>query len=168
MFCLKVQNYGDALNTILQDFSNYKDFSDVTLVCDDQTQFPAHKVVLSACSPLFAEILLNHPHSHPLIYMSGVNKQVIQSIIQLMYLGKAIISQKTKSEFMKVAMDLEIESVKHNGILTVDEYNENNFDNFIFVDENIAAAGLKDESFEGSKSRVEQEHKCNSCDLVFI
>ena len=53
-------------------------FSDVTLVCDDQTQLQAHKIVLSACSPVLKKILLNNPHQHPLIYLRGVMQQEMQ------------------------------------------------------------------------------------------
>ena len=41
--------------------SLYKEinFSDVTLVCEDQTQIKGHKIILSGTSEFFKQILLN-------------------------------------------------------------------------------------------------------------
>ena len=44
-------------------------YRDVTLVSDDQKPFQAHRYVLSTFSPVLKNILLNNPHSHPLIYL---------------------------------------------------------------------------------------------------
>jgi hypothetical protein len=74
-FCLKWKTYGAHLTTVFTDLFNQNIFSDVTLVSDDQTQLPAHKIVLSACSPVLGNILLSNPHSHPLIYLRGVKQQ---------------------------------------------------------------------------------------------
>ena len=65
---------------------------DVTLVCDDQTQFKAHKIVLSACSPVFKKIIDNNPSQHPLIYLRGIQSYEMESILQFMYLGEGILS----------------------------------------------------------------------------
>ena len=43
-------------------------YSDVTLVSDDQTQFNAYKIILSACSPVFKKIIDNSPGQHPQDY----------------------------------------------------------------------------------------------------
>ena len=37
-----------------------KQYADVTLVSDDQKQFKAHKIVLSACSPVLKTMLLEN------------------------------------------------------------------------------------------------------------
>ena len=56
-----------------KDVFEQKSFSDVTLVSDEQIPFPAHRYILSAFSPVFKDILLNNPHSHPLIFLRDVN-----------------------------------------------------------------------------------------------
>ena len=40
--------------------NNY--FADVTLVSDDETQATAHKIVLSACTPILRKLLVNNLH----------------------------------------------------------------------------------------------------------
>ena len=59
-------------------------YADVTLVSDDQTQFKAHKIVLSACSPVFKKIIDSNPSQHPLIYLRGVQSYEVESILQFM------------------------------------------------------------------------------------
>ena len=45
-------NEFDTYTTLaFKDLLFETDFADVTLVCDDDKQFSAHKVILSACSP---------------------------------------------------------------------------------------------------------------------
>ena len=87
-------------------------FSDVTLVCDDQIQLNAHKLVLSTCSPVFENILLTNPHDHPLIYMRGLKHQDLVCILQYMYLGKVNILTEMKNEFINLANQLEVKGFK--------------------------------------------------------
>jgi len=82
---------------------NQKSFSDVTIAFDDQTQFSAHKVILSALSPVFNQLLLANSHPHPLLYMSGVHHQDMKSLLQFMYLGEVTIFQDRMPSFMEAA-----------------------------------------------------------------
>ena len=88
---------------------------DVTLVCDDQTQFKAHKIVLSACSPLFKKFIDNNPSQHPLIYLRGIQSYEMESILQFIYLGEGIACQERVEEFVKVAKDLEVKKICEDG-----------------------------------------------------
>ena len=47
-----------------------QDFTDVTLVCEDNKQVKAHKFILSASSDVFKDILQQNPHQHPLIILA--------------------------------------------------------------------------------------------------
>ena len=57
---------------VFEDLKDDREFTDVTLACEDGQQVEAHKVVLIASSPFFLNILKRNKHSHPLIYMRGV------------------------------------------------------------------------------------------------
>ena len=48
-YTLNWQTFSDHLKLIFKDLYQGESHSDVTLVSDDQTQFKAHKIVLSAC-----------------------------------------------------------------------------------------------------------------------
>ena len=72
----------------------------------------SHKIVLSACSPVLKNLLLNNPHSHPLLCLRGVKQQELQSILQFMYFGEATIHQDGINIFMDVASYLEVELLR--------------------------------------------------------
>ena len=92
-----------------------QDFTDVTLVCDEDKQIKAHKVILSSSSLLLRRILLNNPHQHPLIYLKGIEDRILQSILQFMYLGQIEIAHEDLQQFIDTAKDLEV-----NGLIDVE------------------------------------------------
>ena len=94
-----------------KDVFEQKSFSDVTLVSDDQIPFQAHRYILSAFSPVLKNILLNNPHSHPLIFLRGVNHQELDSILQFIYLGKASVYHGNMRRFAQAAKDLQIKKL---------------------------------------------------------
>ena len=51
--------FADHLQLMFKDLYEEGRNSDVSLFCDDQTQFKAHKIVLGACSPVFKKIINN-------------------------------------------------------------------------------------------------------------
>lgn len=55
-FCLRWNNYQNSITTAFENLRGDEDFIDVTLACDGKT-LKAHRVVLSACSPYFRELL---------------------------------------------------------------------------------------------------------------
>merc|ERR1712129_476644 len=97
----------DAFNLLKQD----TDFLDVTLACEDGKQVKAHKVVLSSSSSVFQSILKNNPHSHPLLYLTGVEEQDVLNILDFIYLGEAKIVQDDLKRFIDIA-----EKFKINGL----------------------------------------------------
>ena len=81
IYYLKWKVFNSHLTSSLSDVLTENSFTDVTLVSDDKVQFQAHKCVLSACSPVLKNLLLNNPHSHPLIYLRGVKQKELNSIL---------------------------------------------------------------------------------------
>lgn len=53
---LRWEDYPQSLVNTFRNLKEEEDFVDVTLACNSQ-QFTAHKVVLSACSPYFRQLL---------------------------------------------------------------------------------------------------------------
>ena len=87
--------------------------ADVTLVSEDQIQMQAHRIVLSACSPVLKNLLLCNPSSHPLIHLMGAKQQDIQSILQFMYLGEAAVNKEHIDDVIEIAKDLQMEEILH-------------------------------------------------------
>ena len=110
-FCISWRDFPSHLGSTFQDLQSEGTFTDVTLVSDDQAQIQAHKIVLSASSRVLKTILLNNPHSHPLIYLKGFKKKELQSLLQFMYLGETNINQDSINEFMEKARDLEVKDL---------------------------------------------------------
>ena len=60
-----------ALRTLRDD----KEFTHVTLACEDGQRVKAHKVILASSSPFFLNLSKINKHPHPLNYMRGLNKE---------------------------------------------------------------------------------------------
>ena len=70
-FCLRWNDFETNISLAFRELRDDKDFFDVTLACGDE-QIQAHKMILSACSPFFRNILGRNPHQHPMLYPKGV------------------------------------------------------------------------------------------------
>ena len=110
-FNLIWHTYTDHLREMLHDIMNDKELSDVTLICEDKKQFKAHKVVLSASSPVFKDIISTNLITNPVIYLRGIESLEIESILQFIYLGQATIFQERMNEFINVAKSLELKEI---------------------------------------------------------
>ena len=87
---------------------NYQAFNNVTLVCEDNYQLEANKILLSSTSLCFRTILSNTTHSHPIIFLRGVGKNSLESIINYIYKGEVRILQDDLQSFLSLGEDLEI------------------------------------------------------------
>ena len=85
--------------------------SDVTLVCNDDKQIKAHKVILSSFSSLFKRMFVNNPHPQPIIFLKGVAFSDLDALLDFIYHGEASVAQENFSSFLETAADLEIEEL---------------------------------------------------------
>lgn len=108
-YSMKCHTYPHHLKDMLQDMMSSDTFTDVTLVCDDQKQIKAHKVILSAFSSVFKNIFTQN--NLPMIYLRGVDSSEMESIIQFIYLGETAFYQERLELFLMVAKDLDIKLV---------------------------------------------------------
>merc|ERR1712106_769705 len=74
-------------------------------------QIQAHKVILSACSPFFRNILRHNPHQHPLLYLKGVKYREVLSVLNFMYVGEVNVAQEELNSFLTVAEDLKVKGL---------------------------------------------------------
>ena len=114
MFCLKWNDYETNISLAFRELREEKDFFDVTLVCDDDNQIQAHKVILSACSPFFRNILRRNSHQHPLLYLKGVKYRELLSVLNFMYMGEVSVAQEELNTFLSVAEDLRVKGLTQN------------------------------------------------------
>ena len=119
--CLQWNDFKENLSASFADLRGDKEFTDVTLACEDGQQIDAHKVILAFSSPFFSELLRKNRHPHPLIYMRSLRSEVLIAIVDFLYFGEAKISQENLNSFLALAEELQL-----NGLTT--ETNENDTD----------------------------------------
>ena len=106
------QSFQTHVQTFLKDLFSSNNFTDVTLVSDDKQTVRAHRNVLSACSPVFKELLLlDEKINQPIIFLKGVKYQELEAILQFIYLGQATFQEERVSQFLEAASSLEIKDL---------------------------------------------------------
>jgi len=109
-FCLRWNDFETNISGAFRELRDDKDFFDVTIACEDE-QMQAHKVILSACSPFFRNILRRNQHQHPLLYLKGVKYTDLQSVLNFMYHGEVNVAQEELNSFLSVAEDLRVKGL---------------------------------------------------------
>ena len=110
-FCLKWNDFQTNVTNSFRKLRTAEDFYDVTLVSDDQQQVSAHKVVLSASSEYFNNVLKSNKHSHPLLCLSGVNSKELKGILDYIYNGEIQIYQENLDSFLNIAQRFKLEGL---------------------------------------------------------
>ena len=110
--CLKWNDFQQNINSTIRGLKSDTDFADVTLVCDDGTQFEAHKFILASSSPFFRGVLKDTKLQHPLIYMRGVSLEDMATLLDFLYFGEANVSHDGVESYLALAEDLKIEGLR--------------------------------------------------------
>ena len=145
-----------AANTLSSLFDQ-PDFSDVTLVCEDQKQILAHKVILAYGSPFFKNIVSLNPHPRPLIYLK-VKFSDLQEIVRFIYTGQCSVAQNELDGFLDIAKSLEIVGIFNDEGLKVGNISNaktNYEEKATFISENGAV-------FEDRNEQTDVEGACDN------
>ena len=108
---LKWKDFDSKISSSFEVLRREKDFFDVTLVGEDEFQIEAHKVVLSACSPFFKNILKKNAHQHPLIYLNGLKSKDLKNILDYFYNGKVQMQEGDLNDFLSMAYKLKVSGI---------------------------------------------------------
>ena len=120
-YSLKWHTYSDHLKNMMKELMMNEDFSDVTLVTEDKKHIKANINILSACSPVFKDILSKEKNSNQIMYLRGIQFSEMESIMQFIYLGEATFYEERMDEFIAVAKSLEIKGLCNADTETNDE-----------------------------------------------
>ena len=112
--CLQWNDFKENISSAFGDLRQDKEFTDVTLACEDGQQVEAHKVVLVASSPFFLNILKRNKHPHPLIYMRGVTTENLMAMVDFFYHGEANVYQENLDSFLTLAEELQLKGLRGN------------------------------------------------------
>ena len=109
-FSLRWNNYQSQLVQAFDSLLDSKDLVDVTLGVEGK-KLTAHKMLLSACSPYFRELLRDNPCQHPIIILRDVSYEDVSSLLRFMYNGEVSVSQDSLNSFLKSAESLKIKGL---------------------------------------------------------
>ena len=110
--------------TVLRNLYTNKNFTDVTIACEDGKKLTAHKIILSAASAVFGKILMDFSDSNPLIYFGDTSYEHIEYILRFVYLGEVAIEESELKPFMETVNKFRI-----NGLYSEEPENVADFEN---------------------------------------
>ena len=107
---LVLQNSEFAENHVdyYRELMEYKEMTDITLACDDDSSIEAHKFILCASSPFFKNIIRNSRHQSPYVYLKGIKIEDLQALITFMYTGETKIKANEIKRFLTTAHELKV------------------------------------------------------------
>ena len=106
--CLQWNDFQENVKVAFGNLREDKNFTDVTLACEDGQQVEAHRVILAASSPFFKGLLERNKHPHPLIYMRGLKFEDLLAIVDFLYCGEANVFQENLDSFLSIAEELQL------------------------------------------------------------
>ena len=109
--CLQWNDFKENVNSAFGKLRDDKEFTDVTLVCEDGQQMKAHKVIMASSSPFFEKILQKSKHTHPLIYLRGFQSKDFASILDFLYFGEANVYQEDLDSFLAIAEEIKLKGL---------------------------------------------------------
>lgn len=121
-------SHTDHLKKLFQEMLYSNELADVTLVCDDKKQFQVHKLVLSACSPVFKSIISENILPNQSIFLKGINSQEMKSILQFIYIGHTTVFQHRINNFLDAARSLEITEISQTTIGNLEDPKDDKLD----------------------------------------
>merc|ERR1719318_687042 len=112
-FCLKWNEFETNIREYFRDLREDSFNFDVTLATDDCQQIKAHKIILSAGSKFFNEIIKSADHPTPFIHLKGINKIELGYVLDFLYNGETNLPQEDLGAFLETAQDLQIKGVQN-------------------------------------------------------
>ena len=87
-----------------------QEMSDVTLACDGH-EIGAHKTIISASSLFFREVIQKSKHPNPYIYLKGISKETLESILKFIYNGEVTARSANLENLVDAGNELKIEGL---------------------------------------------------------
>ncbi|XP_037072195.1 protein tramtrack, beta isoform-like [Pollicipes pollicipes] len=106
-FCLKWDGFQGSVTSLFNSLRQQGELVDITLCCEGQ-RLRAHRMMLSACSPYFRELLKDLPCQQMVIFLKDTSAVDLRAIIEFMYKGSVNVSQSQLASFIKTAEMLQI------------------------------------------------------------
>ncbi|XP_063235271.1 uncharacterized protein LOC134538153 isoform X2 [Bacillus rossius redtenbacheri] len=105
--CFKWGDYPADVANMFLEVLRAQCMVDVT-VCAEGRHLHAHRIVLSACSAYLQEILSCTDDAHPVLILSGISFDDVQSVIEFMYQGEISVGADRIKSVLNTAEELQI------------------------------------------------------------
>ena len=104
---LNGKNFTEDIFKALRLIRHDKDFTDVTLVCEDDILVKAHRVILASASSFFkAALMRKKVVRQRKLYLRGLKAVEVETALDFLYLGEVSVVKEDVASFIKVAQDL--------------------------------------------------------------
>ncbi|XP_065566989.1 broad-complex core protein isoforms 1/2/3/4/5-like isoform X6 [Artemia franciscana] len=106
-FCLRWNNHQSTLVSVFDRLLSTEIMTDVTLAAEGRS-IKAHRLVLSACSPFFQEVLNSNPDKHMVIFLKDVPYEELRALVSYMYKGEVSVAQDRLTSLIRIAENLKV------------------------------------------------------------
>ncbi|XP_040564261.1 uncharacterized protein [Lepeophtheirus salmonis] len=111
--CIRWNEYESNFKQGLSELLQNGELFDVTLISGSRV-IKAHKVILSACSPVFRSIIQSIPsYPHPVIYLKDINFDYLELILSFLYYGEMRVASEVVNDLIKVAEEFQIKGLSN-------------------------------------------------------
>ena len=151
-FCLRWNDFKTNVSSSFNVLRKEEELFYVTLVSDDEHHIAAHKLILSASSEFFKNIIKKANHSNPLIFLSGVTSKELYRIMDYIYQGEVQLLQDDLDSFMEIANKLKIGGLY--GAVAENEDDEKTKEPKFEYDMNCSKDFIEDVNEPNQKARI--------------
>ncbi|KAB7504652.1 Protein bric-a-brac 1 [Armadillidium nasatum] len=109
-FLLTWNNHRSNFAEVFSQLRVQDQLVDVTLLCDGGS-YPAHRLVLAACSPYFHQLFTKLPTQHPLVYLRDVRQAELEALLEFIYRGEVSVANSELTGLIKIAESLRIKGL---------------------------------------------------------
>ena len=163
---IRCDSFPSKLAGVVQNIFDKSDYSDVSLICDNNKVIRAHQFILGSNSQVFREILkYNNIATHPWIYLNGVDYDILLMVVKYLYFGEVAVDSGDLTEFFKVASDFKLslspeisnfedpKNEKDSNIDSINKsWNQQNYENTNFKEE--CKGDTRDESLPKKQEQL--------------
>ena len=98
-----LQTHTKYYNELLES----QEMSDVTLACDGY-EVGAHKTIISGSSEFFKEVIRKSKHPNPYIYVKGISKETLETVLKFIYVGEATARTENLKKIVEAGNELKV------------------------------------------------------------
>ena len=106
---LQYTNHSTSLSSNLATMLQNHMHCDVVLACKDGLKLSAHKIILSACSKYFRDLLADTEiHQETIIVLRDINRRDMKAILDFLYSGEVKVPKDNLSDFLSASSALQV------------------------------------------------------------